>query len=361
MADDVDRTGSADRPTTRSPRRRRVAYAARVLAIAVAIGAVQLEIDRRFPGEADTSFSPDRTMRAFSADSWWNTPLPEDAPTHPAGRQILRYLRTGPGSGPGCVLLAGTRDPRWGTPIYWAEPTDPEYNLERTGYWLPPELDELRIPVEARRAVDGDGTMTVYDVDKGYVVALTNASYDGTADVWSATGGTVTYLDSNGLHRRTKRSDDFRNDGTHMGNNGATWAVSWDQVQTGEIGHVLKIASGPTVARRFIFPLVRSDGTYTGSDPAVPPGGIRLRIKSSVDLDALELPPAAEVIAEALQRYGVYIGGSGGRTALKVENTEAEGRGQLWTLSRDALCGMPLHPRYWEVIAESFDPTRSVS
>jgi len=86
---------------------------------------------------------------------------------------------------------------------------------------------------------------------------------------------------------------------------------------------------------------------------------VRLRLKPSVDLDDFDLPPAAEVIAEAIQEYGVYIGDSGGQTALKLENTDAEGRGELWNLQRDELCGLPFVPRYWEVIAESFDPSRS--
>jgi hypothetical protein len=200
--------------------------------------------------------------------------------------------------------------------------------------------------------------MTIYDLDKGYVVALTDAEYDGADGTWSATGATVTYLDSNGLHSKTGRSDDPRNTGTHRGNNGPTMAVSWDQVQHGEVDHVLKIASGPPVSPRFVFPMVGSDGQYTGSDPNVPPEGIRLRIKPTLDLEALGLDEEALVIAEALQRYGAYIGDSGGRTALKVENTVAEGRGHLWRTERDALCALPLDARYWDVVAESYDPTR---
>jgi hypothetical protein len=199
--------------------------------------------------------------------------------------------------------------------------------------------------------------MTIYDVDRGYVVALTDAAYDATSDTWSASGATVTYLASNGLNAKTGRSDEPRNKGTHRGNNGPTMAVSWDQVQEGDLGHVLKISSGPPAADRFIFPMVGSDGQYDGSDPGVPPEGLRLRLKPSIHLDSLGLAPEALVIARAIQQYGVYIGDSGGRTSLKVENTVAEGRGQLWNLERDALCSLPFDPRYWDVIAEAFDPT----
>jgi hypothetical protein len=306
--------------------------------------------------EPTAGSSPPRGLRAFTPDSWWNTPLPTRTPQDPHEAQILTYLRTGPDSGGGCLKLAGVGTSRWGTPIYWARQSDPEYDVQESRHKLPPELKALRIPSNARPAANNDGSMTIYDLDKGYVVALTDAVYHPRSDTWSASGGTVTYLDSNGLDARTGRSDEPRNRGTHRGNPGAVMAVSWDEMQQGEIRHVLKIASGPPAADRFIFPMVGSDGHYVGSNPGVPPEGLRLRLKPSLDLASLDLAADARVIATAIQRYGVYIGDSGGRTALKVENTVAEGRGPLWNVERDALCGLPFDERYWDVVAESFDP-----
>ena len=98
--------------------------------------------------------------------------------------------------------------------------------------------------------------MSIYDRQKGYVVALSGAEYDADADAWSAEGATVTYLDSNGLHVATGRSDDPRNRGSHRGNNGATMAVELDEVRSGAVRHVLKVAAGPEVADRFVFPMV---------------------------------------------------------------------------------------------------------
>jgi hypothetical protein len=297
-------------------------------------------------------------FRAFEATSWWNTPLPADAKQNPSEAAILEYLRSAPESGPGCLVLAGSRGSRWGQPIYWARPSDPEYNVRADLRVRLPELATLRIPEGARPASSSDGNMTVFDRDRGYVVALTDARYSAATNTWEAGGATVTYLASNGLNVDTGRSDDPRNRGTHRGNNGATAGVSWAEVRSGSIRHVLKVAAGPELANRFIFPMTGSDGDYTGSDPAVPPEGLRLRIKPDVDLDRLHLAPDVLVIARALQRYGFYIGDSGGATALKLEDTVAEGRGRLWTLDARALCGLPFTPEYWDVVAENYDPTR---
>jgi len=289
--------------------------------------------------------------RAFSADSWWNTPLPADAELHPDAAEILDYLRTAPQSGDGCLTLAGAGDSPWGHPIYWARRSDPAYAVEdRSGIDLP-ELSRLRIPRGARPADNSDGSISVYDVERGFVVALTDAEYDDDLATWSSDGATVTYLASNGLRVETGLSDDPRNRGTHRGNNGATMAASWDEVQAGAIEHVLKIAVGPEASRDYVFPMVGSDGTYDGDDPEVPPQGLRLRIKPSIDLDDLDLGREALVIARAVQDYGVYIGDSGGSTALKLEDTETEGRGELWSVSADALCDLPFSTAYWDVMA----------
>ena len=311
---------------------------------------------RQTPEATPTARVSEQPYRAFSADSWWNTKLPTNPPQHPAEDEVLNYLSTAPESGGGCLTLAGAGESPWGHPIYWAEPGDPVYDVD--GQEVPvPELAELRIPPSAQAAANNDGTMSIFDRHKNYVVALTNADYDPEENEWSAAGATVTYLDSNGLNASLEESDDPRNVGSHRGNNGATMAVRWDMVKAGEISHVLKIAAGPETADRAVFPMVGSDGDYHGSDPEVPAQGTRLRIKPSVDLDSLDLSPEALVIAQALQDYGVYIGDSGGVTALKLENTVAEGRGQLWDVSATALCHLPFTPEYWDVVAEGYDPT----
>jgi len=298
-------------------------------------------------------------FRAFEGDSWWNAPVAANAPLNPYGEEILEFLSTGPESGDRCLKLAGAGQSPWGQPFYWATRSDPTYDIQGIDSpQRPPELDSLRIPSDARAGDNNDGNMTVFDLESGYVVALTDASFDQSDDEWSASGGSVTYLDSNGLYGELAASDEPRNTGTHRGNNGATLAARWDMVAAGEIDHVLKVAVGPEVSGRHVFPMVGSDGDYTGDDPAVPPQGLRLRVKPSVDLDALNLHPQALVIAEALQKYGFYIGDSGGTTALKLENTVAEGRGQLWQVTSDDLCGLPFTPDYWDVIAEGYDPSQ---
>jgi hypothetical protein len=182
--------------------------------------------------------------------------------------------------------------------------------------------------------------MTVYDGDKGLVYALWHASYNATTDTWSACGGTVYYLSSNGLEGSLLQSDQPRNKG-HRGAPPPTYAVRYDEVRAGAIRHVLKIAVNTTKCAH-VFPMTGDECGTTAA--AAPPEGTRIRIKPSVNLSGLQLSPAALVIARALQTYGAVIGDQGGTATLKLENTVAEGSGQLWTgiLAAKSLCAIPL-------------------
>ena len=137
--------------------------------------------------------------------------------------------------------------------------------------------------------------------------------------------------------------------------NGATSAVRFDEVKAGAIRHILKIISGPELSTKSILPIVNSDGD--SSRPNAPAQGTRLRLKPSVNLHRIK-NKQARVIARAMQRYGVYIGDSGGHTTVKLENTRLEGRGQRWNVGSKALCRIPLSRKYWKVVPNGYHPHR---
>lgn len=296
-----------------------------------------------------------KAHRAFGDNSYWNTPIPRNAPKHRNNGGILKYMGSAPEAGRGCIRLAGTGRNSWGQPIYWAKKGSPGYKVHATSYDLPPELDSLRIPRGARPAKTSDKAMTVYDVKRGYVVSLWHASFNKQRKSWSAGGAQVAYLNSNGLDADFRASNERRNRGTMRGNNGATSAVRHAEVKAGAIRHVLKISSGPELSTKSVLPVVHSDGDTKKHN--APAQGTRLRLKPSVNLHSIK-NRQARVIARAMQRYGVYLGDSGGTTSLKLENTRAHGQGQLWNMSSTALCRIPLSRKYWKVVPYKYHPHR---
>lgn len=292
-----------------------------------------------------------QAYRAFTADSYWNTPLPLDAPRHADSDRIISFLKQD-NVQDGCVMLMGAGSDTWGNPVYWADRDDPTYDIVESRWSLPDAFDSLRIPRGAQSSRNSDAELVIFDRVAGTVAWLWDAVYDQTNDSWSAGAGSISYLGSNGLDGRLPESDEPRNGGSQRGLNGAVTAVRYDEATAGAIEHVLKIAVN-TARSDAIFPMIRSDGTT--DHVHAPPQGTRMRIKPSVDLSRFDLHPQAQVIARALQDYGAVVGDStGAPVALKLEDTVAQGRGQLWQLTKQALCSIPIEA--FEVIDHTYRP-----
>jgi hypothetical protein len=261
-------------------------------------------------------------------EGYWTTPLPEDAPVDPNSDEFIAHIQEH--SNTNFIRLAGaTADGKWGNPIYYAGSGDPAHEIGNScGNRQPPEFRSVRIPAGALPDPSSDSSMTVYDLDKGVVYGFYRTRYDEATNHWSSCGGAVYYLDSNGLVGSLGQSDEPRNFG-HRGVPPFTYAVRHDEIEAGSIDHVLKIAVD-VANEDHVWPMSGSDGDST--DEFAPPEGARLRLKPSIDLSELDLTGPQRTIATALQTYGAVIGDqSGSTTALKLENTVAEGRGQLWT------------------------------
>jgi hypothetical protein len=288
-----------------------------------------------------------RAYRAFAAESYWNRPLPRRAPIATHSHAMIQYLIRN--NTPDYITLTGaTSGGEWGMPIYWGASTDPKYDVRTNcGRSAPPEFGAVHIPAGARPDPTSDVEMTVYNRGSGKVFGLWRARFDATQGTWTACGGAVYYLRSNGLAGALSQSDNRHNVG-HRGFPPPTFAIRLDEIKAGQIRHVLKIAVDETKCAN-VFPAVGDEcGT---NDRFAPPEGTRIRIKPGVDLTRLGLSRAALVIARALQRYGAVIGDqTGGAVGVKVENTVAEGRGDLWNgvLNTDSLSRIPL--RFFQVI-----------
>jgi hypothetical protein len=279
--------------------------------------------------------------------SYWQQTIGDDAPTDPNSAAIMSYIRAH--STTSYVALSGTTESgMWGTPIYQSGDGDPQYSVRnRCQTHRPPEFAAVRIPRDARPDPTSDASMVVIDAERGKAYALWHADYDRDIGTWKSCGGTVYYLASNKLAGSLKQSDEPRNYG-HRGIPPDIFAVTWAEIQSGRIDHVLRMAVDETKCRH-VFPMAGDECGTTDAD--APPEGAIIRIKGWVNLGALGLSAPALVIARALQDYGAVISDqSGGPVELKVENTVAEGRGWKWqgVLSGAALSTVPLS--WYEIV-----------
>lgn len=90
-----------------------------------------------------------------------------------------------------------------------------------------------------------------------------------------------------------------------------------DELASGRINHAIRfILPNPRIrAHVFVHPATHA-GAPRGPVSA-PPMGVRLRLKASYDLS--QLTPAAQVVARAMQKYGMFLS-DGGNIALTAQN-----------------------------------------
>jgi hypothetical protein len=100
-------------------------------------------------------------------------------------------------------------------------------------------------------------------------------------------------------------------------------------VERKAIEHALRFTVKRT-RRAFVWPARHAASRST--DTALPPLGIRLRLKAGVDVSGY--PPQARVILTALKRYGMFLADNGGDLYLSGTPDARWDDGQLETLKR---------------------------
>ncbi|OGK32995.1 hypothetical protein A3F57_01745, partial [Candidatus Roizmanbacteria bacterium RIFCSPHIGHO2_12_FULL_36_11] len=294
-----------------------------------------------------TAISPGQPYRAFSNDSYWNTPFPANAPIdpnnskyiadsqNPSNTQNFLQFTAAPGTSQG-----------FGQPIYWASVSDKLYTITDGSRTV-----QVHIPSNARPATGSDAQITIYDLSTDQVVGMSGASYNSSTDKWTV-GGTIDryILSSNGLDSKAAGSNDSRNTG-HRGTTSAVRAVRLDEVRAGAIRHRLACfwwATGIQDINHY-WPMVGDEGAKGG----IVPEGIVIRIKPSVNLSTRGLSSPALVIAKALQDYGCLItdnSGSGNRLKLEIN----EPAWQQIGLTYNALSPIPWSD--WEFVKGGYKP-----
>ena len=80
----------------------------------------------------------------------------------------------------------------------------------------------------------------------------------------------------------------------------------YDEVARGVIDHALRFTA-PCTAARYVYPARHEASTCHGG--SLPPMGLRVRLKASVNISGL--PYQARVVAQALKRYGMILADNG--------------------------------------------------
>jgi len=167
------------------------------------------------------------------------------------------------------------------------------------------ESDRVRYPIpksvhiEGGRTAGGDRHAILIDRDTCRLYEL-YALYPTSGGGWKAGSGAVWNLRSNHLRPAGWTSADAAGLPIFPG------LVRYDEVARGVIDHALRFTA-PRTRQAYVYPArhFASDS----SDPSLPPMGLRVRLKASVDISGF--PPQARVVLTAMKRYGMILADNG--------------------------------------------------
>jgi hypothetical protein len=242
------------------------------------------------------------------ADNIWNRNI-RSQPLHPRSASYISSI--GGGSVLHSDFSAGTWQGQYiGIPFDVVPANQPRVPMSFT--W-PGHSDAGPYPVPGNATIEGGasagGDRHVIIVEAGTCTAYEMyASYPNGGGSWRAGVGARWSLTSNALRPDGWSSADAAGLPILPG------LVRYDEVAAGAINHAIRFTTSH-INQSYIWPARHSDGGST--DPNVPPMGLRLRLKASVDISSY--PTQLQVILRALQDYGMILADTG--DALNIAGT----------------------------------------
>lgn len=285
--------------------------------------------------------------RVFAPDSFWYTPIPDDAPTHPNSAALVAYLDADRQSAYGGTVNINTVN--FAAPVYIATPDTPftsvgfsdrqQKGYKETGFLS--QVNHVPIPQGARFAEGTDQEMCVWSPHTDelwefwFGERFVPPRPEGTYTVERSDGSTFeTYYYANtGQTEHTyyatwggRMQNVSTNPGIFPWPIGTTATglpflggqISIAEAQALNIPHALGLATIKARSGGQSWPANRNDG-WT-NDANCPYEGQRFYLSRSVDVNVLPMHPLGKAIARSIQKYGFVIWDKAGAFSFRGEN-----------------------------------------
>jgi hypothetical protein len=256
-------------------------------------------------------------LRLFSAQSFFNEPLPAAAPRAPESAQLVASFVRQVQAHYGHAVINTTE---WSAPVYTVAADAPTTAVVPQNVTCPRGEDvftpfaqavsAVPIPAGAQAAEGTDEDMVVWQPSSGREWELWRAQRED--GQWTACWG--------GEFENARASDGVFPAPLGVSASGLSilaGQIHLEELQQGQIQHALEV-SLPDTAPGFVWPANRDDGESHAADAIRE--GTRFRLKPSLDLAALNLNPVALAVATAVQRYGLIVSDTAGAVALTAQD-----------------------------------------
>jgi hypothetical protein len=278
---------------------------------------------------------PPAPFRFFSATSFWNEQLPADAPVDSSSAAIVSSFDGEIAAAEEAKKgLPNINTTAWSVPIYTVPQTQPAVKVEyevpyghKVGSQeaaLESAWSAVPLPPEAKPAAGTDRDLVVWQpsTDRLWEFWGLEKTEAGWLAKW---GGAMESASSDpGVYGPEAWPDATKWwGGSATGLSYAGGLITLEDLERGQINHALAIAIPNARAGEYASPATRTDGYST--EPTSLPEGAHLRLDPNLDLASLHLPRLTLMIAEAAQRYGIFVRDSGANVAFVAQDPTPTG------------------------------------
>jgi len=189
-----------------------------------------------------------------------------------------------------------------------------------TGDWYSPDCDQEDMPLPTGGAVEGEDAYTCTGGGDCHLLVIDDANHKlYEAWEWNQTGANSYESGCQAVWDLTQHyPDNLRGDqctsADAAGFPMAALLFTADEVAAGHIDHAIRFILPNDRIRHgsYVHPSTHSTNPTSGG-PNAPPYGVHLRLRG--DFDVSGLSPGAQVVANALKKYGMFLS-DGGQIAL---------------------------------------------
>jgi hypothetical protein len=260
-----------------------------------------------FAGRTGQAHAVKTPFRFFSPRSFWNKELPANAPLDPHSTASVAWLTR--------LASESVRGPNINTvdysvPIYTVPVGQPTVRVQLLSKLRQSTLqsawEAVPLPPDAHPASGTDGHLVVWQPSTDRLWEFWRLVH-GTEGWYATWGGAMRGVSSNpgvyGPEAWPGAESAWGGDASSLSLPGGL--VTLEDLKEGVINHALALAIPDVRAGVFAAPAKRDDGIST--NPVSLPEGAHLRLDPNLNLAALHLSRLTLMIAEAAQRYGIFI------------------------------------------------------
>jgi hypothetical protein len=270
-------------------------------------------------GCGSASGASSRAFRFFSPEGFWNRMVPAGAEIDPRSRGVTRSLLREVERERRAEVPPTINTIRWSVPIYTVGPNQPTVRVRNDNGGpsnaLQRAWNAVPLPLDAHPAAGTDQHLVVWQPSSNRLWEFWRLQQ--TAAGWEARwGGAMRRVSEN---RGSYGPEAWPRATTHWGASASSLSIAgglitFSDLRHGRIEHALAIGVPNVRAGVYSLPARRTDGTASGLNRL--PEGAHLRLDPKLDLGSLELPPLTRMIAEAAQRYGLFVRSRGGHVVF---------------------------------------------